>query len=329
VIAKDTVRVAVVQAASDCFDPEATTTKAIALCRQAVARGAKLVVFPEAFVSGYPRGLDFGAVVGSRSPEGREAFARYWRSAIKVPGPEISRLTDAAASLGIYLVIGAPERSGGTLYCTILYIADDGTLLNKHRKAMPTGTERLIWGGGDGSTLSVLDTRIGMLGGAVCWENYMPLLRMALYQQQIQLWCAPTADSRDTWISSMQHIAMEARCFVLSCNQYALRSDYPAEYSSAFGQEPSAVVSRGGSCIVDPRGRIIAGPNFQEETVLYADLDLTDTIRGKFDFDVVGHYARWDLFDYHVDRTPGDPGEDDPLRKSPPREDELQADRDP
>jgi nitrilase len=297
------LRCAVVQAAPVAFDPIASTAKAIALCEQAKAQGAELVVFPEAFLSGYPRGLGFGAVVGDRSHDGRELFRRYFESAIEIPGPEIARLADAVAKLGIYLVIGAVERVGGTLYCDAVYLAPDGALLGKHRKLMPTGSERLIWGCGDASTLIVFETPIGRLGGAICWENYMPLLRMALYQQQIQLWCAPTADGRDSWLASMRHIAAEGRCFVLSCNQFARRADYPADYP-AFADDPDEIITNGGSVIVGPLGEILAGPNYEAETILVADLDLAETIRGKYDFDVVGHYARPDLFSLTVDRRP-------------------------
>jgi nitrilase len=264
----------------------------------------QLVVFPEAFLSAYPRGLDFGAVVGSRSDKGRNMFARYWLSAAEIPGSETAELCRTVARLQIYLVIGVIERDGGTLYCSVLYFSPGGDILLKHRKLMPTGSERLIWGFGDASTLTVLHTPIGRIGGAICWENYMPLLRMSLYEQQIQIWCAPTADGRDSWIASMQHIACEGRCFVLSCNQYARRSDYPDDYPPVFGDSPDAVVTRGGSCIVDPLGGIIAGPDFSGETTLIADLDLLDIARAKYDFDVVGHYSRRDLFRLSVNHLP-------------------------
>jgi nitrilase len=156
-------------------------------------------------------------------------------------------------------------------------------------------------------TLPVFDTPFGRLGAVICWENYMPLLRMAMYSKGIQLYCAPTADGRDTWIATMQHIALEGRCFVLSCNQFARRCDYPADYDTPFGNEPQTILSRGGSCIVNPLGQILAGPNFTEESILTADLDLADIARGKYDFDVVGHYARPDVFRLHVNEVPRPP----------------------
>ena len=263
---------------------------------EAARRGAQLVVLPEAFVSAYPRGSSFGAVVGARTAAGREWYRRYWQSAIDVPGRDVERIGAAARAANAFVVVGVVERDGGTLYCSALYFAPDGALLGKHRKLMPTASERLVWGCGDGSTLPVFDTAIGKLGGAICWENYMPLLRMALYGKGVELYCAPTADGRDSWLATVRHIALEGRCFVLSCNQFARRGDYPADFVTEFGDEPSTVMSRGGSCIVNPMGEIVAGPDYDGEAILTADLDLGDVIRGKFDFDVVGHYARPDVF---------------------------------
>ncbi len=301
------VRAAVVQAAPVAFDVEATLDKAERLIVGASASGAQLVVFPEAFISCYPRGLSFGTVVGSRTADGREDFRRYWESSIDVPGPAVDRLSEMARSNAVYLVMGVIERDGGTLYCTILFFADDGRYLGKHRKLMPTAAERLIWGYGDGSTLPVFDTEIGKIGAVICWENYMPLLRMTMYSKGIQIYCAPTADGRDGWTASMRHIALEGRCFVLSCNQFARRRDYPADYDAIQGDDPDEIMSRGGSMIVSPLGEVLAGPNFEEEAILTADLDLDDVARGKFDLDVVGHYARPDVFQLTVNEKPTPP----------------------
>jgi nitrilase len=299
-----TIRAAVVQAAPVAFERERTLEKVAGLAADAACRGAKLAVFPEAFISGYPRGSSFGAVVGSRTAEGRDEYRRYWESAVDVPGPVVDALAGIAAQSELYLVIGVIERDGGTLYCTVLFFAPDGRYLGKHRKLMPTASERLVWGFGDGSTLPVLDTPFGRLGAVICWENYMPLLRMAMYAKGIQLYCAPTADGRDSWIATVQHIALEGRCFVLSCNQFARRSDYPGQYATPFGDDPQTILSRGGSCIISPLGQMLAGPAFGEECILTADLDLGDIARGKFDFDVVGHYARPDVFRLHVNEQP-------------------------
>jgi nitrilase len=290
------VRVAVVQSAPVAFDRERTLEKARHLIADAAGRGAQLILFPEAFVSGYPRGLDFGARVGSRTPEGRELFRRYWESSVDVPGPATDVLGETARQANAHVVIGVIERDGGTLYCSVLFFAPDGTLMGKHRKLMPTAAERLVWGLGDGSTMPVFDTHIGRLGAVICWENYMPLLRMHMYSRGIQIYCAPTADDRDTWLSTLRHIALEGRCFVLGCNQFARRSDYPADYPALQGNDPATIMSRGGSGIIDPLGRVLAGPDFDGPTILIADLDLDEIVRGKFDFDVVGHYARPDVF---------------------------------
>jgi nitrilase len=301
------VTVAVVQAASVAFDRKRTLEKAFDLTRDAARQGAKLVLFPEAFVSGYPRGLDFGAVVGARSDEGREDFRRYYESAVEVPGPDVDALSKAARTNSVYLVIGVIERERGTLYCCVLFFAPDGTFLGKHRKVMPTASERLIWGYGDGSTLPVFSTPFGRLGAVICWENYMPLLRTYMYAQGIEIYCAPTADHRESWSATMQHIAVEGRCFVLGCNQFNRRRDFPKNYRTAFGDAPDTVVSRGGSCIVDPFGKFLAGPNFKDEIILVAELDRTLLPKAKFDFDAVGHYARPDIFRLIVDDRPKPP----------------------
>src|SRR5215467_1349699 len=301
------VTVAVVQAASAAFDRKRTLEKVLDLTRDAAGRGAQLVLFPEAFVSGYPRGLNFGAVVGARSDEGREDFKRYFESSVEVPGPAVDTLSKAARASSVYLVVGVIERERGTLYCCVLFFAPDGKFLGKHRKVMPTASERLIWGYGDGSTLPVFDTPFGRLGAVICWENYMPLLRTYMYSQGIEIYCAPTADHRDTWSATMQHIAAEGRCFVLGCNQFNRRRDFPETYRTALGDAPDTVISRGGSCIVDPFGRFLAGPDFDEEAILVAQLDRAQLPKAKFDFDAVGHYSRPDIFRLTVDDRPKSP----------------------
>ncbi|MCW5966655.1 MAG: carbon-nitrogen hydrolase family protein [Bryobacterales bacterium] len=279
-----TSRVAVVQAGCKPFEAHAALTHALAQIRQAATSGARLVVFPEAFLGGYPKGMDFGVRVGSRSAEGRHDFRRYFDNAITLPGPELEQLADAARRHDVHVVMGCIERDGSTLYCTVVFLAPDGSLLGKHRKVMPTAMERLIWGFGDGSTLPVIPTDIGKLGAVICWENYMPLLRMAMYQQGIELYCACTVDDRETWVSTMRHIAVEGRCFVLSACQHV------------------AGLIRGGSLIVNPFGEILAGPVYGEDTILYADIDLGQIAEGKFDLDVAGHYARPDIFELRVNR---------------------------
>jgi nitrilase len=299
-----TVKVAVLQAGSFVFDKTRTLDKVQVLCRQAAGSGARLVVFPEAFIGGYPKGIDFGARVGSRSPEGREDFRRYWEAAIDVPGPETAILGDIAASHQIHLVIGAVEREWGTLYCSVLFLGPDGKLQGKHRKLMPTAMERLIWGFGDGSTMPAIATEFGTIGAAICWENYMPLFRTAMYAKGVSLWCAPTVDDRDSWQPTMQHIALEGRCFVLSACQYLTRADCPEDYHPIQGDAPNTILIRGGSVIVSPLGQVLAGPLRDGEGILAAELDLGEIPRGKYDFDVVGHYARPDVFSLSVDDRP-------------------------
>lgn len=306
------VKAAVVQAAPVVFDRDRTLDKLARLAAEAAGQGAEIVVFPEAFVSAYPKGLDFGARLGSRTPAGRDDFLRYHASSVDIPGPALDRICQAARDAGAYLVVGVIERDGGTLYCTVVFAGPDGRYLGKHRKLMPTALERLVWGFGDGSTLTTVDAPFGRIGSVICWENYMPMLRMAMYAKGVQLYCAPTADSRDTWLPTMQHVAMEGRCFVLSCCQYLTRGDCPADYAVDPGYqggagEPSDVLMGGGSCIVSPLGEVLAGPVFGSEAILTAELDMGEIARGKYDFDAVGHYARPDIFRLHVNQSPAPP----------------------
>ena len=302
-----THRVAVVQAGSVLFDTPRTLDKLAALTADAAGRGAKLVVFPEAFVGGYPKGLSFGARVGSRTPEGREEFRRYFDAAIEVPGPVTELLGKSAREHGVHLVVGAVERAGSTLYCTALFFGPDGSLPAKHRKLVPTAMERLVWGQGDGSTLPVIGTPVGKVGAVICWENYMPLLRTAMYAKGVELYCAVTVDDRDTWLPTMRHVALEGRCFVLSACQYLTRKDCPPDYDTNYGDDPNAVLIRGGSCIIGPLGELLAGPVFDAPAILTAEIDVGAISRASFDLDVVGHYARPDLFQLTVNTAPTQP----------------------
>jgi nitrilase len=260
-------------------------------CRQAAAADVQLLVFPEALIGGYPKGLTFGATVGNRTSEGRDQFLRYSRAAIDCPGPETETLAAWSAELNLHIVIGVIERALGTLYCTSLLFAPDRGLIAKHRKLVPTGSERLLWGQGDGSTMQVTPTDLGRIGMAICWENYMPLYRQHLYSQGVELWCAPTVDFRPIWQVSMRHIANEGRCFVLSPCQYLTEADWPEDLRAQGG------LIDGKSLIVSPFGEVLAGPA-DGETQILADLDLSDISRGKFDLDVAGHYNRPDLFPF-------------------------------
>jgi len=288
------------------FDTRRTMEKVECYCRQARQAGAQLAVFPEAFVGGYPKGIGFGAHVGSRSDTGRDQFRRYFECAIEAAGPESLRLAEIAAANHLYLVIGVIERAAATLYCSVFFYSPEGKLVAKHRKLMPTASERLIWGQGDGSTMPVVSTKFGTLGAAICWENYMPLFRAAMYAKGVELWCVPTVDDRPTWPATMQHIAMEGRCFVLSACQYLLRSDCPADYDPIQGNVPETQLIKGGSMIIGPLGQVLAGPLRDAEGILTAELDMNDIPRGKFDLDAVGHYARPDIFSLSVNEKKND-----------------------
>ncbi len=308
-----TVRVAVVQDSPVVFDREATLDKARALINHVAERGVRLVLFPEGFVSAYPVGLDFGARFGFRRPRGRDDFKRYFDSAVEVPGPACDALAHMAKAAGVYLVMGVIERDGGTLYCSVLFFGPDGSYLGKHRKLMPTALERITWGFGDGSTMAVFDTDIGKIGAVICWENYMPMMRMHMYSQGVQIYCAPTADDLEVWHATMRHIAREGRCFVLGCCQYLTLADCPKDYSiepdDFIAAGPGTVLMRGGSCIVGPMGDVLAGPSYDSPDILTADLDLDQIPRAKYDLDVVGHYARPDVFRLHVNTRPNRPVE--------------------
>ena len=296
---------AVAQTASVLLDTPATLDRALTLMAEAARQGAQLLVFPEAFIGGYPKGADFHIYLGGRTPQGRAEFKQYFDAAVTVDGPEIARLAKAAAQHKMYVVTGIIERDGGTLYCTAVYLGPDGRVLGKHRKLMPTALERLVWGFGDGSTIEAVDTPYGKLGAVICWENYMPALRMAMYQQRVAIYCAPTADDRDTWKSTMQHIALEGRCFVLSACQHLRRSQFPAgKMNNRLPEAPETVLMRGGSMIIDPLGKILAGPVFNEDALLTAELDMSIIPMAQMDFDPVGHYARPDVFSLHVNTAP-------------------------
>ena len=294
-------RVAVVQAASIPFDSAATVAKAEGLIAECAAGGAELAVFPEAFVGCYPKGTAFGAVVGRRSGPGRDLYQRYFDTAVQLDGAGVGCLISASAAHGIFVVVGVIERFGSTLYCTALMIDPVAGLAGIHRKLMPTGTERLIWGFGDGSTIGTAESSAGRVGTVICWENYMPALRQAMYAQGVELYCAPTADDRPTWMATMTHIALEGRVFVLTACQAIRAGAFPDWYQQEIGADPSSYLMRGGSAIVAPDGSVLAGPVFEDEVILYAKVDLAEIARGHLDMDAVGHYSRPDIFELRVD----------------------------
>ena len=290
-----TFKAAVVQDSPVLFNLQLTIDKVETLTKEASRNGASLVVFPEAFISAYPKGLLFGAKIGSRTLKGRKEFLQYYNSSLDLNSSEFRKLLNIAKKNKVFLVIGVIEKSSGTLYCTILHISDKGTLLCKHRKVMPTAAERLVWGFGDGSTLETAKTRLGVLGSVICWENYMPMMRMSMYDQGIELYCVPTADDRETWISTVKHIALEGRCFVFSSCQFFTKADYPSKFdiSNIVGDEP---IMKGGSCKISPLGKVLASAGNKKRAIIYSEINLDEIIQGKYDFDVVGHYSRPDIF---------------------------------
>ncbi|GMK59014.1 hypothetical protein CspeluHIS016_0700290 [Cutaneotrichosporon spelunceum] len=319
------IKAAAVQASPVAFDLAKSIDKAERLVSEAAEHGAKLIVLPEAFLSAYPRHLSFA--IGYRTEDNREWYRKYVESAVKVPedalthdwaasAPELAegddywafgRLCEIAKARAVYLSVGVIERSlvGSTVWCCNLLFGPDGRLLSKHRKLKPTGAERMIWHegedrnperGADGTptagadNMAVVQTDIGRVGALICWENYMPLARYVLYKKGVELYLAPTADGRTTWLPSMQHVAQEGRCFVVTANQYQEASDFPADYPAPPGADK--VWCRGGSAIVDPLGNVLAGPLWDEEGIVYADLDVGRIHATKVDFDPVGHYSR-------------------------------------
>ena len=293
------INVAVIQATPYFFDIEKSVEKTIEIIRGEAKKGTKLIVFPESFIPGYPRGFTFNSVIGKREEEGRALYLEYWNNSLLVGSDHFLTIEKAVRESGAYVILGATEkdRTNSSLYCSMLYFSPENGYLGSHKKIKPTGIERLVWAEASGDSLITVDSKIGILGGLICWENYMPLARKAMYTQGVQLYAAPTADARPTWISSMQHIACEGRCFVLAANQYFRKKDYPENYQKYVENEPREMCA-GGSVIVSPMGEIIAGPLYGEEGVLNATIDLDDIIKSKMDFDTIGHYSRSDIFEF-------------------------------
>jgi nitrilase len=299
--------VAAVQAAYVLMDREATLARVEALMASPEVRAADLVVFPEVFVPGTPIWIDTVPIW-----DGDEQwFERLADQAVVVPSETTRRLGAAAKEAGAYLVIGVDERepTGSTIYNTLLYFAPDGSLMGKHRKLMPTGSERTVWGMGDGSTLDTYPTSFGRLGGLICWENYMPLARFYLYSQGVDVWVAPTLAQGDGWVATMRHIAREGRCFVIGVNPAVrvdqLPDDFPdRERVWRVNADDPEWVEPGNTVIVGPNGEVLAGPSRHEEAVLVAELDLATVRSARRLFDPVGHYHRPDVFRLAVDTAP-------------------------
>jgi nitrilase len=293
------IKICLVQDAPVLFNLAATMAKVEALCQKASLDNPDLILFPEAFIGGYPKGADFSVRMGYRLPEGRKAFLAYWEAAIEEGDEAFNQLGQMAKTYAVYLLMGCVEKQAGTLYCSTFLFNPQGELIQKHRKLMPTAMERVIWGQGDASTMQVVKTPLGNIGSAICWENYMPLYRQHLYNQHVQLYCAPTVDDRGSWLSTVKHIAMEGRCYVLSCCQFMTQDHIEASSGIKTSCEPHVLI-RGGSCIVNPLGEVVIGPVYDQPALITAELDMSLIIQGKLDLDVAGHYGRPDIFNLKI-----------------------------
>jgi len=299
--------VAAAQATPAFLDREATLKKATDLIAEASKNGAKLIVFPEAFLPAYPEWI--WLLPGGKAGELDALYTELVENSVSIPDEATEKLCQAARKAKINVVMGINERnreaSNASLYNSLLYIDDTGNILGTHRKLIPTGGERNVWAQGDGSTLEAYDTSIGKLGGLICWENYMPLARYAMYAWGTQVYVAPTWDRGDLWITTLRHIAKEGGMFVIGCCMPLRVDDIPdrLEFKQLYAAGKEWINS-GHSCIIDPRGRVIAGPLVEKEEILYAEVDLGQTIASKRMFDVAGHYARPDVFKFAVNRKP-------------------------
>ena len=297
---KETCRVAIVQASPVMFDKAACVDKAVSLIREAAQREAELIVFPELFLPGYPYGMTFGFTVGSRNGDGRKDWKRYYDNSIVVPGPETELLGRAARAAGAYLSIGVSERDSvtATLYNTNLIFSPEGELLTVHRKLKPTGAERVVWGDADRDYFPMAETPWGPMGSLICWESYMPLARAALYQKGVTLYISPNTNDNEEWQATIQHIAIEGRCFFINADLYFTREMYPRDLHCPDEiARLNETVCRGGSCVVDPYGHYVTEPVWDREEIIYADLDMEQVPASRMEFDPCGHYARPDVLE--------------------------------
>ena len=300
---KDTCKLAVVQAVPVMFDKTACIEKALKLINECTANGAELIVFPELFIPGYPYGMTFGFRVGSRNADGRKDWKVYYDNSILANGPEMQQLIEKAKEQGIYLSIGYSERDAvtGTLYNSNMMIAPDGTAMN-HRKLKPTGSERVVWGDADRDYFPVMETPWGPMGNLICWESYMPLARVALYQKGISLYISPNTNDNPEWQDTIRHIAIEGHCYFINCDMFFTRADYPKTASA--GEEIAKlpeIACRGGSCVVDPFGHVVSDTIWDQEGIIYAELDMQKVPASKMEHDVCGHYARPDVLKLQVE----------------------------
>ncbi len=297
------MKVACVQAEPVILDRDATLDRLDSLAAEVAASGAALAVFPEAFIPAYPSSAWAKALAGWADPHAKAAFARLARESLEIPGPAADRLGDIAARHELWLVTGVTERDPsrpGTLYNTLLYHGPDGRLALKHRKLVPTNHERLVWGQGDGGGLHAIATDIGRIGGLICWENYMPLARTALYESGVEVYVASTADDSDGWQATLVHIARESRAFVIAPCHFQRAGSYPDDFPLRELLADHDLLGRGGSAILAPDGSYLAGPLYDEEGILYAELDPERLFEERQRFDPVGHYSRPDVLQLRV-----------------------------
>ena len=304
------VKAACIQAEPVVLDREATIDKLVALTAEAAGQGAQLLVFPEAFVPAYPSSRWARALAGWAEPGAKEAFALLARESVAVPGPAEARIGAAAREHGVWIVTGVTEidpEHPSTLYNTLLYHGPDGSLVEKHRKLVPTNHERLVWGQGDGGGLRAIPTPLGRIGGLICWENYMPLARFSLYESGVEIYIASTADDGEAWQATLVHIACESRAFVVSPAHFQRESAYPADFPLSALVDGAGTIGRGGSAILAPDGSYLAGPLYDDEGILYADLDPERLYEERQRFDAAGHYHRPDVLQLTVTSDPSGP----------------------
>jgi len=298
----NTCRVALVQAEPVMFDKAASLNKSLRFIEEAAAENTDLIVFPELFIPGYPIGMNFGFSMGKRTEAGRKDWKRYYDASVVAGGSEFDQLADAAKKAGAYISIGFSERDavGGTLYNSNVIFEPDGAY-KVHRKLKPTGSERVVWGDANKDYFPVTDTPFGPMGSLICWESYMPLARVALYQKGITIYISPNTNDNPEWQATIQHIAIEGKCFFINADMIVRKSSYPSDLNerSAVDRQPE-IVCRGGSCIIDPYGHYVTEPVWDEETIIYANLNMELPAACKMEHDAVGHYARPDVLELIV-----------------------------
>ena len=298
----NTCKIAVVQAAPVMFDKDGCVEKVLRYVDECADHGAELIVFPELFIPCYPFGLTFGFRVGSLNQAGRADWTKYYDNSILADGPEMQKIIDKAKARGVYVSVGYSEREplNGTLYNSNMMIAPDGTAMN-HRKLKPTGSERVVWGDGDKDFFPVMDTPWGPMGNLICWESYMPLARVALYQKGISIYISPNTNDNAEWQDTIRHIAIEGHCYFVNCDMVFTRDSYPRDLNAQdeIAKLPD-IACRGGSNVIDPFGHPVTDTLWDEEGVLYAELDMQKVPASRMECDAVGHYSRPDVLSLSV-----------------------------